>query len=214
MTGRADDVKTRYDRFVNAYASETPPPWDSGIVPPEVRAIIEGDNALAPGYALDVGSGTGLNSVYLAAHGWRVTGVDWVEAAVERARARAAGAGVVGERVRFLRVDVTATTALRDHPPVNLWLDIGCLHGLKGEGLATYAAHAARLVLPGGLLRLYAWRRHEKNGRPGGIDPDAVQALFAPAFTLSEVILSQEAVDTSLPAAWYALRRQPAGGAV
>ena len=79
----------RYERFADAYAADTPPPWDSGIVPPEVRALVEGDQLLTPGRALDVGCGTGLSSVYLAQHGWRVTGLDWIETALEQARARA-----------------------------------------------------------------------------------------------------------------------------
>lgn len=197
----------RYDRYVAAYAAESPPPWDSGIVPPEVRALVEGDTPLSPGYALDVGCGTGVSSVYLAAHGWRVTGVDWVEAAVEQARARAAEAGVAANQARFVRADVTAPDLLPGHPAVALWLDVGCLHGLPRAGQVAYAGHAARLVQPGGLMRLYVWGRHERDGQLAGLDPDDVQALFAPAFALSAVVAGVEVVDTSIPSAWYALQR-------
>ncbi len=51
-------------------------PWDTGISPPELVAVVEGDQALPPGKALDLGCGTGTNSIYLAQHGWDVSGVD------------------------------------------------------------------------------------------------------------------------------------------
>lgn len=47
-----------------------------------------------PGAALDVGMGQGRNSVYLAAHGWNVTGFDPSEEAVRIAQSNAAKAGV------------------------------------------------------------------------------------------------------------------------
>ncbi len=45
---------------------------------------------LKPGAALDVGMGQGRNALYLAAHGWRVTGVDLSEEGVRAAREAAA----------------------------------------------------------------------------------------------------------------------------
>jgi 2-polyprenyl-3-methyl-5-hydroxy-6-metoxy-1,4-benzoquinol methylase len=49
---------------------------------------------LRPGKALDVGMGQGRNSVYLAAHGWDVTGYDLSDRGVAIARANAEKAGV------------------------------------------------------------------------------------------------------------------------
>ncbi len=45
--------------------------------------------SLPPGRALDLGCGEGRNSVWLAAHGWQVTGVDFSAAALTRAQALA-----------------------------------------------------------------------------------------------------------------------------
>ena len=50
-------------------------PWDTGIVPPEVREVVE-SGLLTPGWALDLGCGSGLNSRYLARHGFHVIGMD------------------------------------------------------------------------------------------------------------------------------------------
>ena len=49
-------------------------PWDTGITPPELRAVVE-SGQVPPGRALDLGCGTGTNVIYLARHGLEVVGV-------------------------------------------------------------------------------------------------------------------------------------------
>jgi len=85
-------------------------PWDTGVTPPEVVAVIErGD--LAPGRALDLGCGTGTNCIYLARHGWQAVGVDFSVLAIRRARRKARRAGL---DCRFYRADVTDLGFLDD----------------------------------------------------------------------------------------------------
>ena len=45
---------------------------------------------LEPGRALDLACGEGQNAIWLATRGWTVSGVDYSEVAIEKARARAA----------------------------------------------------------------------------------------------------------------------------
>ena len=75
-------------------------PWDGHTLGQSLRDLVEGTDdtsALAPGSALDVGCGTGDSSIYLAQHGWKVTGVDFVPKALDKARAVAIrlGDGVI-----------------------------------------------------------------------------------------------------------------------
>lgn len=62
---------------------------------------------LAPGRALDLGCGEGGDAVWLARHGWDVTGIDISPTAVRRATEAARAAGLDPARVRFLAVDLT-----------------------------------------------------------------------------------------------------------
>ena len=48
---------------------------------------------LTPGRALDIGSGEGGDSIWLASRGWAVTGVDISQNALDKAAARAASVG-------------------------------------------------------------------------------------------------------------------------
>src|SRR5436190_14432172 len=102
-------------------------PWDSGKVPDELIQLVEGDEALTPGRALDIGCGTGTQSVYLAGKGWEVTGIDAVEKPLRQARARATAADV---SVQWVRADVTRLPELGLAPGYTLFFDRGCFHGL------------------------------------------------------------------------------------
>lgn len=64
--------------------------WSGNPNPLLVRETAD----LPPGTALDLGCGEGADAVWLAARGWKVTGVDISETALTRAAAHAAEAGV------------------------------------------------------------------------------------------------------------------------
>ena len=62
---------------------------------------------LAPGEALDVGSGEGADAIWLARHDWTVTAVDVSAVALERAAGYAAAAGdEVAQRITWRREDL------------------------------------------------------------------------------------------------------------
>jgi SAM-dependent methyltransferase len=181
-------------------------PWDTGITPPEVVAVVEGDHALPPGNALDLGCGTGTNSLYLARHGWNVSGVDFTARALERASEKAARAGAL---VKFYRGDVTRLGDLPLRGPFDLLLDIGCFHALLPQGRLAYAQGIARLSKPGTLLLLYAFVPHKLRGRTVGVTPDEVKAALSEAFTCEQIDWGKDAPGTG--SAWYTFRRVGAG---
>ena len=52
------------------------------------RFLVAEATGLPPGRALDLACGEGRNAVWLAAQGWRVTGVDFSEMAISKARSQ------------------------------------------------------------------------------------------------------------------------------
>lgn len=183
------------------------PPWDTDISPPELVEAIEGAQALPPGRALDLGCGTGTNSLYLAQRGWQVTGVDFAAPAIEQARRKASAASTMTGSVRFMRGDVSKLERLGIDGPCSLVLDLGCLHGITLEGRPGYAAGVARLTQPGALFQLYAFGPRVIGNRRLGLTEDEVKALFAPHFTIERVERGSDRGGIS--SAWYWLRRNP-----
>ncbi len=148
------------------------PPWDTGISPPELMAFIENH---APGYALDLGCGTGTNAITLAQHGWQVTGVDFVGRAIRTARRKARQAGVT---VDFRQGDVTRLEKIRHARgiPFDLVLDIGCFHSLSPQGKVDYVANLEQLLSPGGTYLMYGFFR-EAGSSGTGFEPGDLDLL-------------------------------------
>ena len=175
------------------------PPWDTPP-PDELRHAIEGPDALSPGHALDVGCGTGTNAIYLARHGWQVTGVDFSSAAIDKARDKAAG--VSGPQ--FMRGDATRLSELPIPRPVDLVLDMGTFHTLSDEGKAEYVRELAAVMTPGTPLMMWQGIR---------IKPGEIPAAFDSAFDIEEdkhkdFVIERGLIRRTISGRWYVLRRK------
>jgi SAM-dependent methyltransferase len=180
-------------------------PWDSGVPPPELVEVIEGAQALVPGRALDLGCGTGTNSIYLAHHGWDVTGVDVVGRAVNAARRKAAGAAV---RPRFLKGDVTRLGDLKLGGGYELLFDLGCFHSLPPERRADYVSGVAAEAAPEATMLLFGFIHGIRRWpRPPGLREGEIEERFGVAFDQLWERRS-EAGEMGI-GAWYRLRRRP-----
>ena len=137
------------------------PPWESGIVPPEVVDFI---TAYPPGRALDLGCGSGTSSLALARAGWTVCGVDFVPRAIRMARQKSRLAGL---SVDFIVGDVTRLPALVRVTPYDLVLDIGCFHGLTTRRRGIYLNNLEKLLAPGGIWLLYGFFKPQETPGSG-----------------------------------------------
>ncbi len=152
-------------------------PWDGHPLAKSLKDLVEGNGAapLVPGTALDLGCGTGDNSIYLAKHGWQVTGVDYVAKAVNKARAKAAANKVT---VNFARADVTRLSSEGVGQNFGLIVDNGCLHGMSDDDRDSYVREVTAVAAPDARLLLVEFVRGGSFGVPG-IDPGEVERRFS-----------------------------------
>jgi SAM-dependent methyltransferase len=181
-------------------------PWDTGVVPPEVVDLIAGGQ-VRPGWALDLGCGTGLSSRYLASHGFRVVGIDLALSALARASEAARAEALPAF---FCLADVADLGLLRVR--ASFALDVGCFHAIHPDRRSVYIESLAARLLPGAFFLLYALTLSsagtgaptagEEVG-PRGIGPADI-GRFAPDFVLRR---AQHGQDRERPSAWYLLQR-------
>ncbi|MCL4394637.1 MAG: class I SAM-dependent methyltransferase, partial [Chloroflexi bacterium] len=186
----------------------TKPRWDSGVTPPELVALIEAGGAA--GRALDLGCGTGTNSIYLAEHGMEVVGVDFSPTAITtaRAKARQRGLAITFQVADVTRVDVSG--------PFDLVLDIGCFHSLDEAGRARYAANLRRLTRPGSTFMLSAFDLRQAAGGPRmqmrrvGISPAVTKEVLGAHFELQRMEHGSDRGDRV--STWYWFKRIQVAG--
>ena len=133
---------------------------------------------LPPGRAVDLGCGTRANAVFLAQHGFDVTGIDFAPAALAKATA-------AGVRIQFIEDDLTA---LRDRlGSFDLLVDYGTLDDLSPANRAHYADNMIPLAGPDAfLLWCFQWppRRLDRWLRFEPIAPGEVAQRFGHALAV------------------------------
>ncbi len=104
---------------------------------------------LAPGLALDVGCGEGADTLWLAQHGWRVTGVDFAANALQKARAHAESIDQdSAARIDWERRDLTEWSP----EPRSFDLVLAQFMHLPEPAMSTLLGSLAAAVAPGGTL--------------------------------------------------------------
>jgi SAM-dependent methyltransferase len=125
-------------------------PWDTG--PREELVSLVESGRIKPGRAIDLGSGTASNVIYLAQHGFDVTGVDYSPAAIEMGRARAREAGV---KVKFIEDDLTNLQHVNG--AFDLLVDYGTLDDLSPSQRDLYMKNVLPLTHPDSFFLLYCF---------------------------------------------------------
>ncbi|HUZ88945.1 MAG TPA: class I SAM-dependent methyltransferase, partial [Candidatus Acidoferrales bacterium] len=127
---------------------------------------------LTPGRALDLGCGEGRNAIWLAELGWQVTGVDFSEMGLDKARRLAADRGV---EVNWVRAD------LLEYQPDRGAFDLVIVMYLQllADQVSVVMKRASAALAPGGTLLVVGHDLLNLSEGHGG--PQNPEVLFTPA---------------------------------
>jgi ubiquinone/menaquinone biosynthesis C-methylase UbiE len=146
--------------FAGMYA-EGIPPWQIDRPQPEVIQLLENGKFESP--VLDLGCGTGDNTIELARHGLVVKGLDAVTEALERARKKMEQAGlkqspefVLADALRLAESGLKARTVL----------DCALFHTFSDEERREYILGLEAVLSPGGRLHILSFSELETR-QPG-----------------------------------------------
>lgn len=182
-------------------------PWDTGISPPELVAVVEGPNRLPAAKALDLGSGTGTNAIYLAQHGWDVTAVEFMPRPVKIARRKASAAGV---NPRLLVGDATKLDQLDIGEGYSLLFDLGCFHSIPNAGRDGYARGVTAAAAAGATFLLFGFAPGQVRLGPTGTTRHELETRFS-GWTVEDATRGQgPGGGRTMEVYWYRLRRRGA----
>ena len=192
--------------FEETYAGEVP--WDIGR--PQRPFVAVADRVTSP--VLDAGCGTGDTSLFFAARGCRVSGIDFTKGAIRRARAKA-----VEQKLDAEFLVKNALTLADWDARFRTALDSGLFHVLSDEDRRRYVQGLAHVLQPAGQLFLMCFSDKE----PGTEGPRRVsQKELRNAFDQGWDIESIDAVRFEVnpkfkeefseggPKAWFAIVRR------
>lgn len=153
--------------------------------PPNAHLIAE-VASLRPGRALDAGCGHGAETLWLAAHGWEVTAVDFSESALAHARSMADALGPdIAGRITWVEGDLAVWTPPRDQFDL-----VVCLYVHAAGSVDEVVRRLASGVARGGTLFMIGHRP---------IDP----ATGKPTAAAGQVQVSVESATAALaPSRW------------
>jgi SAM-dependent methyltransferase len=157
-------------------------PWDTGLPSSElVRVVAEA--RIAPCRALELGSGTGTNAVWLAQKDFDVTAADISQLANERARERAQNAGT---RVHFILADVLQSPSLDG--PFEFFFDRGCYHVVRRLGVSGYLETLRRELAPRARgLVLAGNAREPQDPGPPVVTADELRSELGQVFNIEQL---------------------------
>ena len=142
--------------FAEAYSKRAP--WDIGRPQPEFVARED----RITGRVLDCGCGTGDNAIYFAKRGLQVTGFDFLEEPIRRAKEKAAKQKVI---VDFRVFDALALVGCPDR--YDTIVDCGLFHLFADEDRETYVKGLTSVTDIGGRLMIICFSELE----PGTLGP-------------------------------------------
>jgi cyclopropane fatty-acyl-phospholipid synthase-like methyltransferase len=193
--------------FESAYVGQAP--WDIGR--PQQPFIDRADCIV--GSILDAGCGTGETALLFAGRGCHVTGIDFVEVAINRARAKAAERRV---QATFLVKDALTLKAWTE--PFDNVIDCGLFHGFSDEDRRRYVEGLATVLKPSGRLFLMCLSDEELGEQgPRRVSRKELHETFAEGWVIESIEPTRSEIRADFkelqfseggPKAWFAVARR------
>lgn len=197
------------EMFAEMYAAQAP--WETGKPQPAFAAVAD----KITGSILDAGCGPGDNALFFAARGNAVTGFDFLEEPIARAKQKAAERGL------------SATFLVKDALKLQDWserfdniIDSGLFHVFTDADRATYVRGLAKVLKPGGRLFLLCFSDQMPGTQgPRRVSQNELRTAFADGWQIESIEASRfetrpEAAaalfDGIQPKAWFLIARRTA----
>lgn len=195
------------DTFEALYAGEAP--WDIGKPQSEFIAVAD----RITGSILDAGCGTGDIVLFFAGRGEKVTGIDFLEEPIKRAKRKATDRGL------------SAMFLVKDALTLGDWserfdnaIDAGLFHVFSDDDRKKYVAGLATVLKPGGRLFLMCFSDEEPAGQgPRRVSKKELHDAFAAGWNVESIEPARFEVRPDLkdftfseggPKAWFAVVRR------
>ena len=190
--------------FETLYAGQAP--WDIGK---PHKAFIDVADRIT-GSVLDAGCGTGDTALFLASRGNHVTGIDFLEEPIRRAKLKAAERGL---NVTFLVKDAMTLKDWTER--FDNVIDSGLFHVFSAEDRKRYAEGLATVLKPGGRLYLMCFSDEEPGTQgPRRVSKKELHAAFAQGWDIESIEptrietrpdLKEFTFSEGGPKAWFAV---------
>lgn len=197
------------EMFAEMYAGQAP--WETGNPQPALTAIA----GKITGSILDAGCGPGDNALFFAARGNAVTGIDFLEDPIARAKQKAAQRGL------------SATFLAKDALKLQDWserfdnvIDSGLFHVFTDADRVTYVRGLARVLKPGGHLFLLCFSDQMPGTEgPRRVSQNELRAAFSDGWQIESIEPAQFDVRPEAkaglfegisPKAWFLIARRSA----
>jgi SAM-dependent methyltransferase/predicted esterase len=171
--------KMARDRFEEFYQGQ--PPWD---IPGPQPVFVELEKAGKIGKrVLDLGCGTGENALFLASRGHEVRGIDFVEVAIQRAKAKAKDRELndyfeIGDALKLSKGDRVFDSVV----------DCGLFHVFTDEERPQYVSSLANVVRPGGHVFIACFSDEEPPGEgPRRVTQQEIRSAFHDGWKVEDV---------------------------
>jgi len=166
----------------SAYASS--PPWDIGAPQPEIVKLVE-NNEIPKGRVLDIGCGTGDNSIFLAENGFSVTCMDIAHLAIDKGKTKATKQKV---RVGFRVGDAFKLEEYFNQEYFNAVVDSGLFHTLSDDERSIFAKQIRRVLVNGGKYFMLCFSDKEPgNEGPRRISKKEIEETFSEMFRINYI---------------------------